>query len=80
MTRSKLNLRPTPPREDAAAQVEILHVEKRDRPDRAGKKLIAGHFPATVARRLKVLAAMNDRTVQDMLDEAVTDLLAKYEA
>jgi hypothetical protein len=52
---------------------------KVERLDRAGKKLIAGHFPASVARQLKVLAASNDRTIQSLLDEALTDLLAKYE-
>lgn len=78
--RSKLQLKPTSvtPQAESPAVVPPQPIEKADRPDRAGKKLIAGHFPASVARRLKVLAATNDRTVQSLLDEALTDLLHKY--
>ena len=49
------------------------------RPDRAGKRLIAGHFDEAVARRLKVLAAMQGRTVNALLSDAIELLFAKYE-
>jgi len=48
------------------------------RTDRAGKKVVAGHFSAGVAKSLKILAAENETTVQSMLAEAIRDLFNKH--
>lgn len=45
---------------------------------RVGRKAITGRFDMPVARAFAVLAAKEDRTIEDLLQEAVSDLLAKY--
>jgi hypothetical protein len=45
---------------------------------RAGKVQIQGYFPKETRRQLKTLAAGTDRTVEEILGEAITDVLAKY--
>jgi hypothetical protein len=45
---------------------------------RDGKKAITGRFDPPVARAVAVLAVKEDRTVEDLMREAVGDLLAKY--
>ena len=47
-------------------------------PSRKGKRSVAGHFTPEVARQLRVLAAEADRTVQDLLAEALNDLFRKH--
>jgi hypothetical protein len=49
-----------------------------ERPDREGKKIIAGHFPRSTWAALRRLAVDQDKTAQELLDEALADLLAKY--
>ena len=44
---------------------------------RAGRKLVAGHFDPRVARKLKVLAAEEEATVQALLEEALDLLFVK---
>jgi len=44
---------------------------------RAGRVQIQGYFPAETRRRLKMLAAQEGRTVEDLLAEAISDLLDK---
>ena len=51
---------------------------KSGRTDRAGKRVIAGHFDESVARRLKILAAYRGRSVQSLLAEALDLLFNKY--
>jgi hypothetical protein len=65
MPRSKLNL-------------NIVKVPEAERPDREGKKIIAGHFPRGTWEELRNLCTRQDRTSQSMLEEALTDLFAKY--
>jgi hypothetical protein len=48
------------------------------RPDRAGTKVILGHFPKTTWATLRRLALEQERTSQALLEEALTDLFAKY--
>jgi hypothetical protein len=48
------------------------------RHDREGKKIIAGHFPRSTWAELRRLAVDRETTAQELLDEALTDLLAKY--
>jgi hypothetical protein len=50
------------------------------RPSRVGKVAIQGYFPEETRRELKMLAVRQDRTVEDLLGEAVADVLRKYAA
>ena len=45
---------------------------------RAGTKAITGHFPPQVRYQLRLLAAEQDRKVEDMLAEALNRLFAAY--
>lgn len=47
------------------------------KPSREGKRLIAGHFDARVAKQLRILAAEEDTTVQALLAEALDLLFVK---
>ena len=47
-------------------------------PGRAGTKAITGHFAPEVRAALKILAAEQDRTMEDMLAEALNMLFAAY--
>jgi hypothetical protein len=48
------------------------------RPDRTGTKVILGHFPKATWAALRRLALEQERTSQALLEEALTDLFAKY--
>ncbi len=45
---------------------------------RSGMKAVAGYFDPHMARQLKMLAVEHDKTVQDLLGEALGDLFKKY--
>ena len=45
---------------------------------RVGKVSICGHFAPEVRRQLRRLAVDTDRTVQDLMGEALNDLFAKH--
>ena len=47
-------------------------------PSRQGKKTIAGHFDPAVSRQLRALGLESDRSVQDLLSEAINGLFEKY--
>lgn len=47
-------------------------------PSRQGKKTIAGHFDPAVSRQLRAIGLEHDRTVQDLLSEALNGLFEKY--
>ena len=49
-----------------------------ERRDREGKKIIAGHFPKATWAELRRLAVDEDKTAQELLEEALADLFAKY--
>jgi hypothetical protein len=60
-------------------------MQKREPPDpknlppsRKGKKTIAGHFDPEVSRQFKLIGAETDRSLQDMLTEAINDFFQKY--
>lgn len=44
----------------------------------APTKLVGAHFPEPVHRQLRVLAAQQGRTQQDLIAEALNDLFAKH--
>jgi len=52
--------------------------EIRSQASRAGTKAITGHFPPQVRYQLKLLAAEQGRTMEDMLAEALNRLFAAY--
>ena len=51
---------------------------KRAGGPRAGRVQIQGYFPEDTRRQLKMLAVRQDRTVEDLLGEAIADVLAKH--
>ena len=44
---------------------------------RVGKRFVGAHFHPEVARQLKMLAAEDDRTIQELLEDAVDLLFVK---
>ena len=75
MARAKIQLKP---RLDLEAANPPPIVAASDRVDRKGKKIIAGHFPKATWAELRALCIKHDKTAQEFLDEALTDLFAKY--
>ena len=47
-------------------------------PSRVGKKTIAAHFDPAVSKQLKLIGLEADLSTQDLLREAINDLVAKY--
>ncbi len=47
-------------------------------PARVGTKLVGGHFAEEVSVALKVIAAENRTTIQDLMAEAINGVFAKY--
>ncbi len=54
---------------------ETAPAPKSSAPSRAGRVQIQGYFPIETRRRLKMLAAQEGRTVEDLLGEAINALL-----
>jgi len=48
-------------------------------PSRAGKKPITGFFDPEVSRQIKKVALDKDKTMQELLQEALNDLFRKYD-
>jgi hypothetical protein len=57
---------------------EQAPAKSTDRRDREGKKIIAGHFPRSIWVEFRRLALDKDKTAQELLEEALADLFAKY--
>ena len=76
MARAKIQLKPRLDLE--AANPPPVAVDAPDRMDRKGKTIIAGHFPKATWAELRALCIKHDKTAQVFLDEALTDLFAKY--
>lgn len=47
--------------------------------DRAGQVIISGYFPAETRRRLKIIAARQDKTLQQVMAEAFETWLRRHE-
>lgn len=47
-------------------------------PSRQGLRSIGGHFTPETLRQLRLLAAEQDRTIQELLGEALNDLFRKH--
>jgi hypothetical protein len=48
-------------------------------PSRVGKKPVTGFFDPAVSRQIKKLGLDRDRTMQEILQEALNDLFRKYD-
>ncbi len=59
--------------EDEESQTQTGYIGSRQ-----GKKMIGGYFEVEVSRQLKDIANQSDKTVQEMLREALNDLFEKY--
>lgn len=51
---------------------------KTARQDRAGKKMVGGHFSADLSRAINILAAEQSTTVQALVGEALDLLMRHY--
>ena len=49
------------------------------RPDRDGQVMISGYFPVETRRRLKIVAARQDKTLQQVMAEAFEAWLRRHE-
>ncbi len=52
--------------------------EREPRPDRKGKRFIAGYFPEAIYRQLRQLSLDEDKTNQELLTEALSLLFKRY--
>ncbi len=55
------------------------HLLRAVAPSRAGKKPITGFFEPEVSRQIKKAAIESDKTMQELLQEAINDLFRKYD-
>lgn len=63
--------------EDAAPSRRERGSEVSPKPSRAGTRAIGGHFDPAVARQLRLIAADEEATIQQLLREALNDLFQK---
>ena len=58
----------------AAKASETVGTQHRNSsPSRRGKKQIGGHYDPEVSRQLKVIAAREDKTVEQVLGDAINE-------
>jgi hypothetical protein len=75
--------RPRPRQEPRARPEELAERPEREgasksfRPVREGKRFVGAHFHPEVARQLKMLAAEDGTTIQELLEQAVDLLFVK---
>ena len=75
--------RPAPPISSIGASEALEPTATKSRgphfrPGRAGKSNVTGYFPPEVKRQLRLLAAEQDTTIQNLLATALNDLFAKH--
>ena len=61
-----------------AQPVEKLTENPHYRPGRANKVNLTGYFPPEVKKQLRMMCAEQDKTIQQILAEALNDLFAKH--
>ncbi len=67
-----------PPRQKAiAAKTPANQAKPAPKPGRASTKLIGGHFAPEVSTQLRIIAAEDGTTIQNLLAEALDDLFVK---
>ena len=75
MTRRSIEIAP-----EAQGEQGILPMRApRRQADRVGKRNVGGQIDVKTARALAILAAKEDRTQIALLEEAIADLLRKYD-
>lgn len=70
-------LEPAPSRDDTP-QARKPRAATRGRQDRQDKRQIAGFFSAECAKQLRMLAAEEDTTVQDLIKEGLNLMFAAH--
>ena len=60
-----------PPSQDETSQSRTPRAATRGRQDRQDKRQVAGFFSAECAKQLRMLAAEEDTTVQDLIKEGL---------
>lgn len=65
-----------PPRDQSGEGPRLLRAVV---PSRAGKKPITGFFDPEVSRQIKKVALDKDKTMQELLQEALNDFFRKYD-
>ena len=68
--------KPAPAASPAGGQADLPGTAPRSR-RREGTRIVSGHFAIPVHRQLRLIAVQEDRTLQDLLTEAINDLFAK---
>lgn len=72
--------RPTPGAAGLAAEPELKPRRTRSiAPSREGKKPVTGFFSPETSRQIKKLALDQDKTLQELVGEALNDLFRKYD-
>jgi len=64
-------------KEKTAAKATTTVVEGNSSPSRRGKKQIGGHFDPEVSRQLKIAAAKEDKTIEQILGDAINEYFEK---
>ena len=64
-------------KEKAAAKATTTLVKENSSPSRRGKKQIGGHFDPEVSRQLKIAAAKEDKTIEQILGDAINEYFEK---
>jgi len=72
---NSLDKKPALPPQQVEDREAVQPVQKP--PSRNGKKIVAGHFDPEVSRQFKLIGAETDRSLQDMLAEAINDFFQK---
>ena len=74
-------LLPDTPAPEASSEPEkrASQPAKAVAPSRAGKKPVTGFFDPEVSKQIKKTALDQDKTMQDLLQEALNDLFRKYD-
>jgi hypothetical protein len=75
--RARIQLKPRPEAEGITVTSEAATTGEQ-RTDRKDKRIIAGHFAKATWAQLRALCIQQDKTSQQLLEEALTDLFQKY--
>ena len=75
MARAKLQLRPA---KSAPAPAEPTPLTRRTALTRQGTRVVAAHVPPATWANLRQLGIQQNRTVQELMVEALDDLFAKH--
>ena len=62
----------------AKVDESVPETHKQRCPARQGQKMIAGYFDPMVHRQLKMLGLEEDKSIQDLLEDALNALFAQH--